>query len=135
MATVKHTDERVEHAFNERREARLGHDASEWRTIATAGLHPNETDYMRVNLEDIEYPGYHRLHPRYAYKVTMHGRDETGIFTGQKKSLEMRAIVKASLELKQNEFRWIMVSDGGSGHYFRHTWYIFTEDELRSAVQ
>lgn len=128
MTTITHSDSRVSDAFEARRDAKLGH--AEWRTIGTAGLIPNETDYMRVNLEIVEYPAWHALGPLVAYKVSMHG---DGDFSGQKKSSMMRSIVKEYTGLKRSDIEWIMVSTGGIEPHFWHTWYVFSETELRSA--
>lgn len=132
MTEIKHPDERVEVAFNLRREALSGHNHEAWGTIGTAGLQPNERDYMRVNLEYAEYPAWHPLHGGIMYRVDMHGE---GDFTGQKKSAMMRQIVKECTGLKQNEIEWLMVRIGGREPHFRHTWWVFSHDELRGAVQ
>lgn len=135
MTVVVHNDPRVETAFNMRREAlsrNVGEHEEQWRTIETAGLQPNESDYLQANLEIAKYPGWHPLYGGSMLRVTMYGEGE---FTGQKKSAFMRRIVKAGTGLKQNEIEWLMIREGGTGRNFRHTWWVFSHDELHSAAR
>lgn len=129
MTVVGHDDTRVGSAFEARREALQG---AEWQDIETAVTFPNERDWVRRNLSAVEYPAWYPLHPCVAYRVDMYGE---GDFTGQAKSVMMRKIVRETLGLKQREFKWLMVRTGGRGRDFRHTWWIFTDDELDSAAR
>lgn len=130
MATVTHPDERVEVAFNLRLEAELY--KGEWQDVDTINKYKSSEDHVCATISRIEYPAWHPMHGAGAWQVRMHG---TGEWTGQEKSVIMRRLVRDCLGIKQHEFKWLMVRTGGRDPHFRHTWDIFTEDELRGAVQ
>lgn len=133
MVEIKHPDERVALAFELRREVlsrNVADHETSWHAVETMALFPNERDWLRANLERAEWPAWHPLHGGSMYRVTMGGE---GDFTGQKKSALMRQIVKRGTGLKQNEIEWLMVRTGGREPNFRHTWWVFSHDELRSA--
>ena len=130
MVEINHPDERVEEAFN----LRLGcglykHD---WQDVHTSNVYKPGGHHICITLERVDYPQWHRMHGVSAWRVRMYG---TGEWTGQEKSVAMRRVVREYLNIKQYEFEWLMVRIGGRGEHFHHTWDVFTEDELRGAVQ
>lgn len=130
MVEIMHPDERVEVAFNLRLESELY--KGEWQDMDTVNKYKPGGHHMCLTLERIEYPAWHPMHGVGVWRVRMYG---TGDWTGQEKSVEMRRLVRGYLNLKQGEFTWLVVQAGGLDPHFRHTWDVFTEDELRGAVQ
>lgn len=129
MVEINHPDERVAEAFDARLEAGLY--GNEWHDAQNANYFPSDSSHMSLNLQRTTYPAYHHLHPLQVWRVTMNGYGE---IDGRKKSAAMRRLVREELNLNQAEFQWLMVRDGGTGGRFRHTWDIFTEDELYSVT-
>lgn len=130
MVEIKHPDERVAVAFNLRLHGNL--HSGEWQDMHTINKYKPGGDHLCATISRIEYPAWHPMHGVSALRVSMYG---TGDWTGQEKSVEMRRLVRGYLGLKQGEFEWLMVRIGGRDPHFRHTWDIFTENELRGAVQ
>lgn len=130
MAEINHPDHRVEEAFNMRQGIKLyDHD---WQDVHTSNAYKPGGHHICITLERVDYPMWHKMHGCGAWRVRMYG---TGEWTGQEKSVAMRRVVREYLNIKQYEFEWLMVRTGGQGEHFHHTWDVFTEDELRGAVQ
>lgn len=133
MATITHEDHRVADAFEARKDAQLHYIETDWSALDTSGNFPDSRRWMRANLEAVEYPAWHVLHPVQAYRVEIHGE---GDFHGATKAAAMRHLVKRTLGLTKDEFEYLNVREGGSatGDSFSRTYWVFTEHELDAAL-